>query len=242
VNPSGVLTDSVSGYRALLGYLAPLSVLANAALLLYSIVLIVLLGHWGLVGAVAVTVVGSVWLGGLLVQAIHDLQHGEGNGWIGSRIRRFWPRVNTLSFACAILYVVPFVGSVLLYRGPALLGALLLLVGFVLLIRWCVVVPLVMIDGESAVPALRRSHELVRGHGWQVFGALLVSGLLAGGVTFVLDHLLSAVFDPSLKLVVISRLVTGAIVSPFYALVITVIYYRLSELEVGDEQPAAIAV
>lgn len=239
VSPTEVLTDSVSGYRALFGYLGPLSLIANAALLVYSIVLVLLLGDWGVVGATVVAVVGSAWLSGLLVQTVHDLQHGEGDGWIGARVRRFWPRVNTLSLACAITYLLPFLGTILLYRGPAILGALLVLAGFVLLIRWCLVVPLVMIEDEQAVPALGRSNELVRGHSWQVFCALLVTGLLAGLVGFVLQRLLGAVFDPSLGLYIASRLVTGAILSPFYALVVTVLYYRLHDLETAPE-PAAL--
>ena len=68
-------------------------------------------------------------------------------------------------------------------------GLLLLVVpGLVLATRWAVAVPVGMLEDGTARNALRRSREIVRGNGWNVFQVLLAVGLLEGlaGVPFAL--------------------------------------------------------
>jgi hypothetical protein len=57
-------------------------------------------------------------------------------------------------------------------------------------------VPAILIEGQRAIPSLRRSSELVRGHRGKVFWVLLIVNLLqavlAGGVGMMTDVFFSA--------------------------------------------------
>ena len=74
----------------------------------------------------------------------------------------------------------------ILVNVAAGLGSLLLLVpGIVLMLMFWVAVPATVVEG-GIVSAMRRSHELTRGHKWRVLGllALLLAAFVAAGVAF----------------------------------------------------------
>lgn len=74
----------------------------------------------------------------------------------------------------------------ILVNVAAGLGSLLLLVpGIVLMLMFWVAVPATVVEG-GIVSAMRRSHELTRGHKWRVLGllALLLVGVVAAAVAF----------------------------------------------------------
>jgi len=61
------------------------------------------------------------------------------------------------------------------------LGLIALIVpGIIFAVRWVVVAPVVVVEGHQGTGALRRSWELVKGHGWWVLGVMLVQGLIVG--------------------------------------------------------------
>lgn len=109
------------------------------------------------------------------------------------------------------------------------LGCLLLLVpGLVLMTRWAVAVPVVVLEDSPAGSALRRSREIVAGNGWNVFKVIFATGLLTGGVG-LLCGLASAglgTFGMWLMLTLGSALTT-----PYTAHALTVVYYTLREPE-----------
>ncbi len=108
--------------------------------------------------------------------------------------------------------------------GPLLLGGLLWLTGIIagtillivpgliLLTIWAVVGPAIALERRSVIEAFRRSQELVRGNGWQVFGivlllivmltvaglALQAAGEAVAGITgaFVMGWLAAVVLAP----------------------------------------------
>jgi hypothetical protein len=76
-------------------------------------------------------------------------------------------------------------GSVLVVSvlvGLATIGGLILLVipGIYIGVRLCVSVEALVVEGRRGTQAMRRSWELVGGHWWHAFGALLVAALLTG--------------------------------------------------------------
>lgn len=67
--------------------------------------------------------------------------------------------------------------------GP-ILGIPLLVAFFILLVR-VAAFPAFIVQGDGVVPALRRSWRRTRGHGWTVFGVVLVVGLANHALTSV---------------------------------------------------------
>lgn len=82
-------------------------------------------------------------------------------------------------------------GSLLLATlliGLAVAGGFVLLVipGFIVLVRLIATIPSVVVERATGGRALGRSWELVRGRSWQVFGAMLVVLIIAGIFTGIL--------------------------------------------------------
>jgi hypothetical protein len=120
----------------------------------------------------------------------------------------------------ATLAFVGVCGAVVLLIIPALYLATI----------WAVLLPVVLVERPGLFDAFGRSRELVRGSGWKVLGIVLLLGLLLIGTSvslvFVLGHQIEAEVARRLIGALISSLTT-----PFGALVIGALYYRLLDLE-----------
>jgi hypothetical protein len=106
-------------------------------------------------------------------------------------------------------------------------GLLLLVVpGLVLMTRWALAVPVVMLEPGSARGALSRSRELVRGNGWSVFKVLFAVGLLTllVQIPFGIAAASSGPFGWWLAVTTAS-----ALTAPYAAHALTVVYYELVE-------------
>src|SRR5205807_5501770 len=128
----------------------------------------------------------------------------------------------------------PLVAGALLTGLGVALGALLLLVpGIVLAVRWSLVVPVVMLEKESARAAMRRSTQLVRGHGWSVFRVLLNVGIISGLLSLAMRLLAIAMLGRNhLALATwVGATSGGAIATPYLSHALSVVYYRLAQPE-----------
>jgi hypothetical protein len=241
VKPRAVLESAFESYKKLFSYLAPLSCLGFLFVALYSIVLAKLFGAAGLLTALVLIVVGAVWISGLLIQTVHDLEHADGDGWIGARLQRLWPRVNALSAGALITGIAIGVPRYLLVRGggASVIGLALFIVAVFLMVRWAVWVPFVVIEDDGAIAALRRSGELTRGHGWQVFCVLFIQGILVTAVSLVLELPLAALSDSAIG-AMLAMLLALILVTPFSALVQYALYGALDEAEQAEREPAAL--
>jgi Membrane domain of glycerophosphoryl diester phosphodiesterase len=110
---------------------------------------------------------------------------------------------------------------------------LLIVPGLILLTWWIVIIPVIVLEERSAGEAFSRSRELVRGHGWNVFGVIVLTILLVIAFQIVLSLLLLPVSEWLRSFV--SNLVSGTVVTPFIVLVWTTLYYRL---RAAKEPPA----
>ncbi len=124
----------------------------------------------------------------------------------------------------------PFIGrvagaSILAGLGIGIGLVLLLVPGLFLLTIWCLIVPVIVLEGLGIVAAFGRSRALVRGFGWQVFGTIVVVFALTIVFSIVLGLILVALPTPVRDL--ISGIVSGTLVAPFTALVLTLGYFRL---------------
>lgn len=116
-------------------------------------------------------------------------------------------------------------------------AALLLIVPALYLVTiWALLLPVIVAERQDVFDAFGRSHDLVRGNGWKVFGILLLLGLILLGTTLVLGFLVGNE---------VARRLIGTLVScfltPVTTLVVGALYYRLRDLEGNAPEPAPSA-
>jgi hypothetical protein len=83
-----------------------------------------------------------------------------------------------------------------------------------------------VLEKKSAFEAFGRSRELVRGHGWQVFGVIVVLFLLQFIVSAVIQAIANGVSD-SFAAYALSDLIVRLLVAPLSALAAAVLYFEL---------------
>lgn len=160
---------------------------------------------------------------GMVVGLVRDVRDGRRDASIGELMSG----------------AVPVLGSLI---GVGILSAIGIALGFVLLIVpglflitiWAVVAPVVVIERSGALSSFGRSRQLVRGNGWPVFGAVVAAGLIVAVGGLILGAIAVGISNGPLL-----RIVFGAIAStftaPVTALVAAVLYFRLREIEIGNE-------
>ena len=107
----------------------------------------------------ATAVIGATWLQGAFVYAVQDARDGTFDASLGQIFSRVAPSI------------LPLLGAGLLAGLGIALGFLLLIIpGLFLITIWAVVAPVIVVEKPGVFAAFGRSRELVRGHGWTVFG------------------------------------------------------------------------
>jgi hypothetical protein len=105
--------------------------------------------------------------------------------------------------------------------------------GVYFFVAWSVAMPALLLENERGRKALRRSRRLVKGRWWQVFACVALSYILAfivqAAIAGVLFALVSAQGNDVVTAVaqVIAGTVSAALVTPFTAAVIAIIYFDL---------------
>jgi hypothetical protein len=166
--------------------------------------------------SVALALIGSLLVQGALVAVVRDVHEGREPASVSVYYERTRSHLGTL-LACAILAGI----------GVALGFVFLIVPGLILLARWTLIVPLVMVEGRSVGEAFSRSNELVRGRTPEVLAIVVIAAL----VTTILGTAATAAFDflPKFWSVWIGGTIGGAIAAPYEAHALTVLYYRLTE-------------
>jgi hypothetical protein len=175
--------------------------------------------------AAAVSLVGTFWLQGALVYAVEDVRDGRIDSSIGDLFERVRPYLGTLILA-----------GILAGLGIALGLVLLIVPGLILLTWWCLIVPVIVLEGKRVGESFGRSRELVRGHGWTVFGVIIIV-LLASAVASGVIQSIFSFLNPFFRYW-IGGTVANAIVDPFLAVALTLMYFHLRESP-ATEAPAA---
>ncbi len=170
---------------------------------------------WGIVGLL-VGVIGAFWVQGTLVATVQNIRTGAVDTTIGDVYDRVRPRLPAL------------IGAGLFGGLFIALGLVLFIVpGLLLLTRWALVAPVIVIEGRPAGPSFLRSTELVRGNGWTVFGVIIATLLIAVVAHSILVTTFS--FLPDFAANWAGGTIADSFVAPFVALSWTVMYFRLSE-------------
>jgi len=199
---SGVLRDTALLYRTLFWRTVAIAALVFAVVCFSETV-----GPWPVV---LLSVVGTCVVQGALIEAV-DMERERRGGSMQDLLHAAWKRAGAL-----------LVVSLLTGVGVGLGLFLLVVPGLFLFTRWSLAVPAVMLEGRSPREAMRRSAELVKGHGRQVFAVFLTATAVAFGASFLLERLLAGPLGPWAALTVAATLTT-----PFAAHALNVVYYRI---------------
>ena len=173
-----------------------------------------------------VSLVGTFWLQGALVYAVDDVRDGRVDSSIGEVFERVRPHLGTLILA-----------GIVAGFGIAIGLVLLIVPGLVLLTWWCLIVPVIVLEGKQAGEAFTRSRELVRGHGWTVFGIVVITALASGIALGVIQSIFS--FLGAFLRYWIGGAIASAIVGPFLAVALTVTYFELRQSSGEAAAPAS---
>jgi lysylphosphatidylglycerol synthetase-like protein (DUF2156 family) len=124
-------------------------------------------------------------------------------------------------------YLWAVAGASILAGIAITIGLILIIVpGLYLITIWAVIVPVIVLEQSGVMASFGRSHQLVRGRGWHVFGTLVLAWLILLAVNLILGLIFAAL--PNALGRGLSSIISGTIVAPFIALVVTLVYYRLS--------------
>jgi hypothetical protein len=185
-----------------------------------------LLGVFGALLAAVVSIVAGFLLQAALVKAVEDVRDGRVDLTFGETLQAARPAVGRVAVASILAGLAIGIGLILLIAP-----------GLYLLTIWCLIVPVIVLEGAGTTAAFSRSRELVRGFGWQVFGTLVLVFVVMLAVELVLGIIFAAL--PTAAANFISSIVSGTLVSPFLALVLTLGYFRLLAAHGGSRVEGA---
>ena len=218
----GVLSEAWDLYKRHWRHFLTISFVVYLAVALVALVLVALLTWVGAILAAIVSLIATFWLQGALVTAVQDVRDGRADLSLGETFAHVRPQLPAI-----------IVGGVLAGLGIAL-GLLLLIVpGLVLLTWWILIIPVIVLEKRRAGEAFSRSRELVRGHGWNVFGVIVLTILLFIAFRILLGLVLIPFADWLQSF--LSEIIVGTLATPFVALAWTLLYYRL---RAAKEAPA----
>jgi hypothetical protein len=159
------------------------------------------------------SVIAIMWFTGIVVELAARVQRGDSNASLGPLLQAVAPALGQL-ILLGVLYAVAIAVGLFLLVVP----------GLVMLTLWSVAAPVVVLERLSAGTALRRSRELVRGSGWEVFLVVLVFDVLVVVIAFAIA-IVAASGGVGLEIVVES--VIGVLAAPLSALASAVLYFKL---------------
>lgn len=201
-------------YRAHAQHLLTIAFVVYVVAVLIEAILAGLLGAVGVLLASIVGLIAAFLLQAALVKAVEDVRDGVVDLSLGDTLQAARPAVGRVAVASILAGIAIGVGLLLF-----------ILPGLALLTIWCLIVPVLVIEGAGVGESFGRSRQLVRGFGWQVFGTLVTVFLLLILGNIVIDLLLSPLSDAARR--ILSGLISGTLVAPFLALVVTLGYFRL---------------
>jgi hypothetical protein len=218
VSPGAVIREAWDLYKAHWQHLLPFALVVYLILGLVSLLLTAAFGWFGALLGSVIGIVGLFWLQGTLVEAIVDVRDGRADLTMGQ------------TFARAQQHLGRIVAAGLLAGLAIAFGLLLLIVpGLYLLTIWSLLIPVLVLEHRPVMEAFGRSRELISGNGWNAFGVIVISFLIllaAGLVVGILFVWVSGAFGAFVRSVI-----ANTITVPFFAVALTVMYFRLLALK-----------
>ncbi len=158
---------------------------------------------------------GSLWLQGVIVGAVADIQDDHRDESLGSLFAMVGPVLGRLLLA-----------GLLAAAGIGIGLVLLVVPGLVLLTLWSMVIPVIVLERAGVLQSFGRSRELVRGHAWRVFAIVVLLGIAQAVLSGILRAILEDVAGSFLGFA-LGDLVANTLIGPLSAIAIAVIYFEL---------------
>ena len=217
---TGVLTEAWDLYRRFAGHF----LLISFVIYVITAVLVSLLSLAGVVGAIfgaIISFAATFVVQASLIKAVQDVRDGRVDLDLAETVRAAGP------------YILPVIGASILAGIGVAIGFFLLIVpGLILLTYWCLIVPFIVLAGAGVFESFSNSMRTVRGYAWRVFGTYVLVFLILIAFAIALGFVL--ILLPLWLRSFVNNLVTGTLITPFLALVATLIYYRLTAAHAGE--------
>ncbi len=198
VDQASVLMPAAAVVFVFTGIIAALLVTASPGLLLVALL---------------IDLVAGTLFTGMVVELVADVQDGRRDASPGQLLRAVTPVLGQLIFVGIVAGIGIVVGFILI-----------IVPGLILITIWSVAAPVVVLEHPGVFAALRRSRELVRGNGWQVFGVILVLYILVGAVSIIVEGIAESAGSGA---GIVVRVIVGVLTAPLSALAASVIYFEL---------------
>ncbi|HEX4257384.1 MAG TPA: collagen-like protein [Streptosporangiaceae bacterium] len=194
---------------------------------LISAIIGALLSLAGIGGGLAAGVVNLFFLFLLqtaLVKAVQDVRDGRVDLNFSETVR------------AALPFLLPVAGaSILASIGIAIGFVLIIVPGLILLTFWSLIVPSIVLGGTPAMASFGQSWRTVRGYAWHVFGTYVLVFLIYIAFEVVLSLIFAVL--PGAGRGFIASIVSGTLIAPFIAIVVSLIYYRLTAAHQNQAPP-----
>jgi hypothetical protein len=217
---TGVLTEAWDLYRRYARHF----LLISFVIYVITAVLVALLSLAGTFGALLgfiISFAATYVVQASLIKAVQDVRDGRVDLDLSQTVQAAMP------------YLLPVIGaSILAGIGIAIGFVLIIVPGLILLTFWCLIVPFIVIGGSGVFEAFGNSMRTVRGYAWRVFGTYVLVFLILIAFTIVIGLIL--IFLPLYVRSFVNNVVAGTLISPFLALVATLLFYRLTAAHAGQ--------
>lgn len=225
MNPlTGVLSEAWDLYKKHAAHFLLLSFAIYLVVAVISALLSWGLGRFGgFLGAV-LSVFGMYLLQAALVKAVQDVRDGRVDLNLRQTVEAVMPSVAPVAIA-SILASIAIAAGFFVFIVPGLILATFL----------SLIVPWIVIGGSAALSSFGRSWRTVRGNGWHVFGTYVVVFLALILADIIIALILA--FLPGTAANFLAEIISGTLVAPFIAAVVTLVYYRLTAARGEPAEP-----
>ncbi len=198
VDQASVLMPAAAVVFVFTGIISALLIVASPALALVALI---------------ISLVATTLFTGMVVELVADVQDGRRDSSPGQLLRAVTPVLGQL----ILVGIVAGIGIVI--------GFVLIIVpGLILITIWSVAAPVVVLENPGVFASLRRSRELVRGNGWQVFGVIVVVYIMVGILAFIIEGIAESAGS---GVGIVVRVIVGVLTAPLTALASSVLYFEL---------------
>jgi hypothetical protein len=161
---------------------------------------------------------GDLLVEGCLAEDLREHYAGRPSPGIRELARRIRP------------FFLILVGSTLVYSVGVAIGLWLLVVpGLLVLTRWSVIVPVIVLERRGVRDAFRRCWQLVKGHSWKIFFLLSIISVASAIAEAFFDNLFF--WLPEFYAHWVGTALVSTVTAPFTAHALSVIYYRLVDFQ-----------
>ena len=162
---------------------------------------------------VLISIVAGVLYAGYVVKLVQDVRDGRRDFSVGELFSAAAPYIGTLFLNGLLAGIAITIGFVLI-----------IVPGLILITIWSVIAPSIVVEDRGVIEAFGRSRELVRGNGWNVFGAIVLAFLIVIAVSVVAGLIGSALGDAGR---VILQTIANVLTAPIAALVASILFFDL---------------